>query len=407
MLDRLWLGTLALVELWALWSGHTLPSLAATLGLLVAASLMLWKRWCLKGVSYRRYLAERRVIQGSEVEFTVEILNLKLLPLTWLRIEDSFPRNVEITGGTVFDQDLTAFRYLGITIAMLPYEKMVRRMRARFNRRGDHVFGPARLESGDYLGLLRNYASAPEIDRLLVLPKIFLLAVGSIASNALVGRDNIRRLLLTDPLRVIGAREYVTGDAYRTIDWRASARVGSLMVRLHEPSTMPILDIVLDFGTMSTVLQNPESDVLEFAISVAASIAGYATERRWAVGMRGNGHSDRMPLYLAPSSAPLRLGEILAALARASPFPSERIDNYLLRTRESPAAPGTSTLVVTMTPSEHLLVAAMTLRKRGRPISIIHVAPAGASGPPNGNLAIWRAVYEPQWTERETLVIGE
>ena len=309
MLDRLWLGTLAFVELWALWSGHMLPSLAATLGLVVATSLMLWKRWCLTGVSYRRYLAERRVVQGSEIELTVEIFNLKLLPMTWLRIEDRFPHHVEITGGTCFNQDIASFRYLGITIAMLPYEKVVRRMRARFDRRGDYVFGPAKLELGDYLGVLRNYAFEPKIDRLLVLPKFFPLAVGSIASNALVGRDHIRRLLLTDPLRIVGAREYVAGDAYRTIDWRASARAGSLMVRLYEPSTTPILDIVLDLGTMSAALHDPELDVLEFAISVAASIAGYAMERRWAAGMRANGHSNRMPLYLAPSSAASRLGQ--------------------------------------------------------------------------------------------------
>ena len=63
--------------------------------------------------------------------------------------------------------------------------------------------------------------------------------------------------------------------------------------------------------------------------------------------------------------------------------------------------------MVTMTPSERLMAAAMTLQKSGRPISIIHVAPAEASRPRTGNLPIWRATYEPKWTEREALVIGE
>ena len=190
---------------------------------------------------------------------------------------------------------------------MLPYQRVVRRLRLRCTRRGEHQFGPTNLESGDYFGMLTAYGVERQQEQILVFPKVFPLTLGPVMSRMLLGRDAARRLSLPDSMRVIGARRYQSGDPYRLIDWRATARTAVLMTQIIEPSSTPALDIVLDFAGPTKPTADDTPDELEFAISVAASLAGLATEHRLAVGVRGNGYRPaycwRSPLPLATASS--------------------------------------------------------------------------------------------------------
>lgn len=408
MVDGLWLFILAVLEVWGLWQGRSLLILGTTLALLVSGSLMLWKRWCLAGVTYERHLSEHRAVFGQEVGLSVELLNLKPLPLTWLQVEDTFPRSLVFEGGYVRPGRSELFRYFTMVVAMLPYERIVRKLVVKCNRRGEHVFGPTSLESGDYLGALVNYGSIRAIDHLLVLPKIMRLAIGGMKSNQILGRDAVRRLFMADPIRIVGARDYTPGDPYRLIDWRASARVGNLMVRLIEPSTTPAVDILIDFAVPTRANKNFEPDELEFAISIAASLVTYAIEQRWSVGLGGNGTSMKLPLTLPPSRAPDRLGAMLEVLSHASVVPNGSFVEAVVRHHaESPT--GTTFVVVTMN-LVSTLAALGDLSRRGRPVTVIQIV-AGtedvtalrwAAGP----IPIWQASYDTHWTERETLVLN-
>jgi hypothetical protein len=65
-----------------------------------------------------------------------------------------------------------------------------------------------------------NYNSIPTSFRLLVFPKILRIATRRPGSNQVIGPYAIRRLFQPDPIRIVGARDYVPGDPYRYIDWR-------------------------------------------------------------------------------------------------------------------------------------------------------------------------------------------
>ena len=268
MLDELWLFVIGATGVWAVWTGRSLLTLAVALALLVSASLLFWRRYSLEGVGYTRRLATDRAAFDETVELKIELTNLKPLPLTWLQIEDMVPRRLTIEGGTVLQGPSDFFQFLTIVVAMLPYERIVRRLKVRCVRRGEHVFGPASLESGDYLGTLTKYGTLGNTDRLIVYPKIFRIEVGRLPSNQILGRDAARRSYLTDPIRTIGARDYTHGDPYRFIDWRATARLAKLMVRILEPSTTPILDIVVNIRTPA-----PSATITNLTISNSSSVS--------------------------------------------------------------------------------------------------------------------------------------
>jgi uncharacterized protein (DUF58 family) len=403
MLDALWLAVICAAGVWAVWSGHRLLALTTALALLASASILLWRRWSLAGVHYRRRLETRSAAFGDTVELTIEILNLKPLPLTWLQIEDVVPRRLVVEGASVRQARSEFFHLLTIVVAMLPYERIVRRLKVRCTRRGEHRFGPTSLESGDYLGALTSYGSLRDTDTLVVYPKIFPVELGRLPSNQMLGRDAARRLYMTDPIRVLGAREYVCGDPFRAVDWRATARLDKLMVRIYEPSATPVVDLVLNIATPARA-GNYEPDELEFVISVAASLAAYAAEKRWAVGLRANGYSGRVPIMLPPSAAPGQQREILECLTRASPIASGPIA-ALLATPALRMPPGATLLLVTTVLDRGLVDAVRDLHRRGRAIFVVHLGTPGIATP-ELFCAVARIEYDENWTQREALVLG-
>jgi uncharacterized protein (DUF58 family) len=404
VLDSLWLLILFAFEGLALWQGNGLLTLAASLALFVSASLLLMRRVALVGVQFRHRLSQHRASFGEIVEFTVELTNLKPLPLTWLRVEDDVPRFLSIEGGRIMADRSEYFPYLVMVIAMLPYERLVRRHRVRCTRRGEYKFGPAMLESGDYLGVLTAYGSARIEDRLLVFPKVCALELGGFASQLLMGRDPVRRLFLPDPMRVIGARAYQSGDPYKLIDWRATAKAGSLMVHILEPSSTPVLDIVLDLAGPPKVPADYAPDEVELAVCVAASLARFAVERRMAVGVRGNGNSRNALLDIAPSARDDQFGVLMEALAHANTLPS--IPLHELLNRPTPHIPsGATTIIVTAALRDNVLAAALDLQRRRRAFLLIHVASADTPTRAEG-LPVLKVTYDKTWSERQTLVLA-
>ena len=90
------LSTVALILGFAALLGAALAGYAALvvlLGLAVAAGLLskLWSHLCLRRVTGRRHLSERRVFPGEDVYLTLQVVNRKLLPLPWVEIRDTVP----------------------------------------------------------------------------------------------------------------------------------------------------------------------------------------------------------------------------------------------------------------------------------------------------------------------------
>lgn len=404
MVDALWLLVLAVVEGWALWAGHELLILAASLGLLVSLSLVLSRRFALAGVRCRQLIGTRRANFGDVIDVAIELVNLKPLPLTWLRVQTRVPRDLGIEGGRTQTDPSKYFRDLVLVLALLPYERVIRRLRVHCSHRGEHQFGPTSLESGDYLGVLMAYGSGAQRDLVLVFPKVLPLEMGRLASDQLLGRDAVRRPFLADPMRVIGARRYQSGDPYRMVDWRATARAATLMTRILEPSSTPVLDIVLDFAGPVKPEKDYAPDELEFAICVVASLAAFATSRRLSVGVRGNGYSAGTLLDVAPSARDGQLRLIMEALARASTLPSIPLGRLLAE-----PAPriqrGATTVIVSAALRDEAVAAALDMHRRGRVLQLIYVADVDHPIPADG-LPIVKVTYDPDWPRREALVLA-
>jgi len=403
LLGALWVLPLCVILVISLWSGSSLLTLVVVLALLISGSLPLWRRYCLAGVTYERQISASRAAFGEVITLVATISNIKALPLTWLLIDDALPRGVSVLGRAQGLDHRNRTGVLRVFLSILPYQRVTKRIRLHCMRRGMLVIGPATLESGDYLGTRGQRLTDADVYRLLVYPKVFRLQIGRLPSDQILGRYSRRRSLLADPVRTIGARDYRPGDPYRLIDWRSSARFDRLMVRVAEPSTTPILELVLDLEI--TGKADWEGDAVEFAIAIVASLARYAAERRWAFGLVANGESGNVPVFIRPSAAPGQLPAIMEALASVSVVATRSVVS-LIAPHALGVPAGTTLLLVTARIDARLRSSLIELHRRGWGLLVLYVAPAYVPMRAE-SFPLIRVPYEANWVERDALVLGQ
>jgi uncharacterized protein (DUF58 family) len=136
-------------------------------------------------------------------------------------------------------------------------------------RRGILRFKGVTLARPDPLGLFRSFVRTPVAQTILILPKRHLLPPialpgtmkyqeGGVALAANVGRSE----------EFVALRDYRHGDPMRHIHWRSWAKTGKPIVKEFEDEFFVRHALVLD-----TFTDEPHSEMLEEAVSVAASFA--------------------------------------------------------------------------------------------------------------------------------------
>jgi uncharacterized protein (DUF58 family) len=136
-------------------------------------------------------------------------------------------------------------------------------------QRGILHFKGVTLARADPMGLFRSFASAPAAQTVLILPKRHPLPPialpgtmkyqeGGVALAANVGRSE----------EFVALRDYRHGDPMRHIHWRSWAKTGKPIVKEFEDEFFVRHALVLD-----TFDDEPQSELLEEAVSVAASFA--------------------------------------------------------------------------------------------------------------------------------------
>lgn len=354
--------------------------------LMLAGASYLWARYCLAGVTYTRQFDQRRLFHGDDVAMEIEIVNAKPLPLPWLRIDDEFPLSmhpqddspVELRQSSVF-----ARRRLVNVLSMRWYERVLRRYQLKGARRGMWHFGPAQIRSGDIFGFdIRRHTHEP-IDSLLVYPKVVPVHQLGLPPGHPFGDFGSRRRIIQDPLRLMGTRAYAPGDSYRHIHWKATARRQTLQTKVFEPSATRPVAIFLNLKTVSGLDVGHDFQLMEFAISAAASIARHVWEESQPVGLFANAlvlgnNIDEVSgkratvgrVRIAPRSHPEQLQRILEALARLDGRGRWPISN-LLQAESGGLAFGTTVAIISAVMDNPLRATLSHLNRKGFRVVLI------------------------------------
>lgn len=374
MTSSLWVTLFVAVFLVSVAFHLELLFLLDVLLLLVAGASWLWSQNCLVGVEYRRQLGQRYLSQGEETELSIEIVNRKPLPLPWLRVEDEFPERVGLLTGKLHPhyQPLKATLIQVLTLRW--YERVRRHYRICGSRRGLFEFGPATVYSGDLFGFARQEMRFKPVDLLFVYPKVVPITHFGLPAQHPFGDFKASRRVLEDPLRFMSVRDYAPGDAFRHIHWKATARTGHLQTRVYEPTTTRQFVLFVDVQTLEHSYQGVVPEYLELAASAAASIASYALDAGFQVGLFANSsiRFSQSLVHVPPSSEPAQLTRLLEALAQVT-YLSVRPIEDILEAQTRHLAFGATVVVISALQTESVLTAVLDVKASGYAVTLLTI----------------------------------
>lgn len=265
-----------------------------------------WSRKALANIIAQREFPSRLFLD-EEASVTLTMRNKGWLPAAWIRLNDSLPMNLSVPN------------FFRQAISLAPRESLTLRYKIKGWKRGYYQLGPLTLQSGDIFGLAERAAMEGLLDHITVFPKIIPLSQIRLPSRSPLGTLRHPEPIFEDPSRVLGKREYISGDSLRRVDWKATATTGQLIVKLFEPSIALDTVILLNLDG-SNYDPNTRNIATELAIVVAASIANWVVERKQAVGLISNGfdplETDSHSTLIMPRKGRNHLMRLLETLAR-------------------------------------------------------------------------------------------
>jgi uncharacterized protein (DUF58 family) len=357
-------------------SGTMLVAVLGVALLLVGIAAALWSHWSLRRLLYERRIPEDRAFSGERVAVTLCITNRKPLALPWVEVHDSIPAELADEDNGVRAPAAEAVPIDWRTAAGA-YERVSRELSVRAPARGVYRIGPARIRSGDPFGLFNEQRAEERRSRIIVYPGTVDLDGLRLPSRRPLGEVADGIAVFEDPARIAGVREYRPGDSLRRIDWNATARTGTMQARIYEPTSSRQVLICLNTQTIVPAWAGTITAHLEHAISVAASIALDALDRRYSVGLIANSSvpdADRS-MRIPPGRREEHFVRILEALAVITPFVLEPLSAVLDR-EEHRLPAGTTLVVVTSLMTEDLASTLLRLRRRAHQVVVLSVARA-------------------------------
>jgi len=369
--DTLLLASLVgLLGLAALLRSALLLMIVMLLGLTFLATLC-WGRYALARLEYRRGFSPSRCFAGDQVDLIVEVTNRKILPVTYLTIDDVVPEELAVSSRKLRFLR-TGHGVLRLLFGLTWYQKVIRHYQVRATRRGFFRLGPAQLCGGDPFGYIQKVTEVATPVALVVYPRIVPLTDLGIPAHCPFGDLHSRDRLFADPLLYAGIRDYRPGDPPNRVHWKASAASGSLKVRTSDPSSHLGLAVFLNTLSYAKVWMGSDAPAFETGCEVAASVVNWACEQGQPVGLFANGlvHEWGISLRLPPAHGADVPPHALEGLARLQPLSVETIAELLMD--EAPRLSyGSSIIVITRVVTDELSAALAVVHRSGRPVSLV------------------------------------
>jgi uncharacterized protein (DUF58 family) len=350
---------------------------ALSLSLLVVLGLaQWWQKRSLNNVLYQRKFKYTRAFPGECHPVKLEFENRKLLPLSWLRVQDPWPKMVGPEDDSVLaPSHVTDLGYLTHVFSLRWFERAHRSYPLIFRKRGVYTLGPAQMESGDLFGIFSSGKQIGPVEQLTVFPALIPLEKVELPPENPYGDQRSRRRLFEDPNRPMGVREYHPEDSFRKVHWPATARTGQLQVKVYQPTSARVVVLCLNVSTYHRYWEGVYPELLERLLSIAATLVTRSVDDGYRVGMISNGclaNSDQ-PFRIPPGRSANQLSHLLQALAGVPPVVVAPFDRFLMR--EVPKVPYGATLVVlTAVMSAGLAETLLRLKRHERQITLISLA---------------------------------
>lgn len=256
------------------------------LSIVVAADV--WLLWSRRGITAMRLMSER-FSNGDDNDVRIR-----------LESNYGFPVDVE-----VIDEIPFAFQRRNVSFrAALPAKgEATVKYQLRPTHRGVYGFGRVRVFAATRLALVQRRYTCDEARDVKVYPSYMMLRqyeLLAISNNLTeMGIKRIRRIGHNTDFDQI--KDYVVGDDYRTINWRATARRHQLMVNVYQEERAQHVYAIIDKGRM---MQQAFQDMtlLDYAINASLVLSFVAVNKQDKAGLIT--FADQFETFVPASNQP-------------------------------------------------------------------------------------------------------
>jgi len=262
--------------------------LAGLFVLVVGLIPEIWYRSAFLHLTFHLQSSQQALFFGENMTLSLRVENKKLLPLPWLEVENEVPSFATLLTGETQAAHKPNRSLLINALSLWSFQRVTRHYQFHCTRRGVYTFGPMTIRCSDPFGWLTREELIPVNETVCVYPLLAPLSAFDLPARHLFGEYTTPQRLLEDPLRFAGIRDYMIGDDPRRIHWKTTARTGALRCKVYEPSSQYRLLIVLDVNTFAASWMGIDPELHELTISTAASIAVWALDEGYIVGLLTN-----------------------------------------------------------------------------------------------------------------------
>src|ERR1700680_450446 len=230
-----------------------------------------WPRLVIRGMTFTRQLNPGTPTVGESFEEAIEVRRRGWIPAPWVEVRDlsQIP-------------DYQPGRVISVSGEVVKWKS-----RGFCRRPGWMAFGPTSLRVREPFGLFDKELKLTQRTSVLVYPRVRPIPDLLTPSAQQVGNSPSFGAWADYPPETGGVRDYTTGDSFGRIHWALSARHGRLMSKTFEQPLTTDLWILLDLDRNVHTGEGEESTV-EYAISLAASMASQVHSRGRQVGLIAN-----------------------------------------------------------------------------------------------------------------------
>ncbi len=246
---------------------------------------LLYGRFWSRGLTIRAQFADAYVYEGETSSLKEEVINDKILPLPALEVWLQVSRNLRFSDADRQNASVSDKAYRRDVFAVLSRERIVRTLSFGCPKRGFYQIDRLEAQGKDILYSLEYRTEFPQKTQLYVYPARVDARRIELVCSALSGMMPLHRRLFPDPFEFAGIREYRTSDPMRSVNWKASAKSGTLMVNQFDSSTDLKVTVILDVEDSHILRQE---SLIEESIRIAASLAARLAGQNLTMSLRSN-----------------------------------------------------------------------------------------------------------------------
>lgn len=253
-------------------------------GLVTALWNLYYKHFWAKNITVLLRFETDALYAGEETKLYEVIENRGAMPVPVLEVGFHTRKELDFAGAD--NTNVSDYIYKRDIFAVLGRQKITREIPLKCTRRGHYEIREAELATHSLLYRKRLGKELESNAAIYVYPRMANVSDIMPLCERMLGTLQCAKRLYEDPFAFRTIRDYTTDDPMKTINWKASAKTGILMVNTFDSALSQKAMLFLDVED-SGILKY--QDLVEESISIAASLARRLLRRGIEVGFCFNG----------------------------------------------------------------------------------------------------------------------